>query len=228
MNKYILLLLLACISVPAAAQLGQQRSNLSFGINAGANSNNVSFTPTIKQKGFLAYTGGVTARYISEKYFAMLCGVQVELNYSQRGWEEMIQDNTNTYSRTMSYLEVPFLAHLGFGNEKSGQFFINMGPQLGYLLSEKEKFSSDWNASTRPNGVNYQYGMMADNKIDYGLVGGGGIEIPTGIGRFLLEGRYYLGLASFYKNNQANTNNFEKSSNNTLSVRLTYLFDITK
>jgi len=228
MNKYILLLLLVSVSIPAAAQLGDQRNNLSIGVNAGANYNNVSFTPTIKQKGYLAYTGGLTARYISEKYFAMLCGAQLELNYSQRGWEEMIEDNTNTYSRTMSYIEVPFLAHLAFGNEKGGMFFINMGPQIGVLLSEKEKFSADWDASNRPNDINYQYGKMADNKIDYGILGGAGVEVHTGIGQFLLEGRFYMGLADFYKNNKANTNNFEKSSHNIMSVRLTYLFDIIK
>ncbi|WP_321517338.1 porin family protein [uncultured Bacteroides sp.] len=228
MNKYILLLLLVWISIPAAAQLGEQRNNLSIGISGGANYNNVSFTPTIKQKGYLAPTGGITARYISEKYFSMLCGVQLELNYSQRGWEENIQDNTNTYSRTMTYLEVPFLAHLAFGKEKSGLFFINMGPQVAYLLSEKEHYSADWDASKRSNGINYQYGKMAENKLDYGLLGGGGIEIPTRIGEFLLEGRYYLGLADFYKNNQANTDNFEKSSHNTITVKLTYLFNLSK
>ena len=228
MNKYILLLLLVCISIPAAAQLGDQRSNFSVGVNAGANINKVSFTPSIKQKEYLAYTGGLTARYISEKYFAMICGAQVELNYSQRGWEEMIEDNSNTYSRTMSYIEVPFLTHLAFGKDNGGQFFINMGPQVAFLLSEKERFSTDWNASSRPNGINYQYGKMADNKFDYGILGGAGFEIPTGIGKFLLEGRYYFGLSDFYKNKNVNTNNFEKSSHNTISVRLTYLFDITK
>lgn len=228
MNKYILLLLLLGMSIPAAAQLGEQRNNFSFGVNGGTNYNNVSFTPSIKQKGYLAYTGGLTARYISEKYFAMICGVQLELNYSQRGWEENIEDNTNTYSRTMNYLEIPFLTHLAFGKEKGTQFFINAGPQIAFLLNEKENYSTNWDASNRPNNVNYQYGKMADKKFDYGLVGGAGIEVRTGIGNFLIEGRYYLGLADFYTNNKANTNNFEKSSHNIISGRLTYLFDLKK
>lgn len=228
MNKYFLILLLLGISIPAAAQLGEQKNNLSFGFNGGVNNNQVSFLPNIKQKGYMAYTGGVTARYISEKYFAMICGVQLELNYSQRGWEEKIEDNANTYSRTMNYLEVPFLAHLAFGKEKGTQFFVNAGPQIAFLLNEKEHYSSGWDASNRPNGINYQYGKMADNRFDYGLVGGAGFEIKTGIGNFLLEGRYYLGLSDFYTNNKANINNFEKSSNSTLSARLTYLFDISK
>lgn len=228
MNRYILAILFAGISITAAAQVGDPRNNLSVGGSIGANYNNVKFSPTIKQKGYAAPTAGFTLRYISERYFSMLCGVQLELNYSQKGWEENITDNTNTYSRSMSYLEIPFLAHLAFGDEKKGMFFVNAGPQMGYLLSEKEKFSSDWNASNRPNGVNYQYGKMADNKLDYGLVGGGGIDIPTKIGNFLLEGRYYLGLSGFYKNDKSSATNFEQSSSNTITVKLTYLFNLSK
>lgn len=39
----------------------------------------------------MGITGGLTARYISEKYFAMICGAQVELNISQRGWDELFE-----------------------------------------------------------------------------------------------------------------------------------------
>ncbi len=226
MNKYILLLLFVGIAIPISAQLGEQRNNLAIGVNAGVNYNSVSFTPSIKQNGYMAYTGGLTARYISEKYFAMICGIQAELNYSQRGWEEKITDNTNTYSRSMNYIEIPFLAHLAFGKNRGGQFFINMGPQVNFLLNESEHRSTDWDTSTRPNGVIAQYGKMADNKFDYGILGGAGIEIRTGAGNFLLEGRYYFGLADFYKNSA--TDDFQKSSNNTVSVKLSYLFDIKK
>ncbi len=39
----------------------------------------------------MGITGGLTARYISEKYFAMICGAQVELNVSQRGWDQLFE-----------------------------------------------------------------------------------------------------------------------------------------
>ena len=75
-------ILLAGITLPAKAQIGEQRHNFAIGINGGANYSTVSFQPTIKQNGLLGITGGVTARYISEKYFAMICGAQLELNFS--------------------------------------------------------------------------------------------------------------------------------------------------
>ena len=52
----------------------------------------------------MGINGGVTARYISEKYFSMICGAQIELNFSQHGWDEYYEDYpTLSYTRTMNY-----------------------------------------------------------------------------------------------------------------------------
>lgn len=173
---------------------------------------------------------GVTARYMSEKYFKMMCGIQAEINYTQRGWKENIEDGTeNTYSRTMNYVEIPVLAHLAFGKDamdKGVKFFVNMGPQIAFFLSEKEKMSDNWDPSHRPNGVNQQYGKMVENKFDYGILVGLGLELSTKAGHFLLEGRYYYGLADFWKSTKKDE--FGRSGHSYMGVKLTYLFDITK
>lgn len=217
--------LLTGFSLTASAQLGEQRNNLAIGFNAGANYNNVSFQPTIKQNGLIGITGGLTGRYISEKYFAMICGVQVELNYSQRGWDEKFEelDDDRVYSREMTYVEVPFMAHLAFGKDRGAQFFVNLGPQIGFLLNDKEKREGTWTASQL---TSQQYGKKIENKFDYGIVGGAGLEIRTKAGNFLLEGRYYFGLADFY--NSTKKDYFSKSAHTTISARLTYLFDLKK
>ena len=173
---------------------------------------------------------GITARYMSEKYFKMMCGVQAELNFSQRGWKENIEDGTNnTYSRTQSYVEIPLLAHLAFGKDSydSGtKFFVNMGPQVAFFLNEKEKMSDDWNPNYRPNGINQQYGKMVENKFDYGILGGVGLEFSTKAGHFLVEGRYYYGLSDFWKSTKKD--DFGRSGHTYMGVRLTYLYDITR
>ena len=58
-------LLLTGFALPAVAQIGEARNNLSVGINGGVNLNSASFTPTIKQNSLMGITGGLTARYIS-------------------------------------------------------------------------------------------------------------------------------------------------------------------
>ena len=229
--KKILLVVLTCMfTLPMMAQLGEVRNNLAVGVNAGMNMNSVSFSPQIKQKSHTGMSLGLTARYISEKYFNMICGIQAELNYTQRGWQENIEDGSeNTYSRTMNYVEIPLLAHLAFGKDaldKGTKFFINMGPQIGYFISEKEKMSDEWNPAYRPNGVNQQYGKWVENKFDYGLLGGVGMELSTKAGHFLLEGRYYYGLADFWGNSKKD--DFGRSGHSYMGVKLTYLFDIMK
>lgn len=228
MNKYIYIVIffLVCLAIPSRAQVGEQRYNLSVGFNAGVCENNVSFQPKIKQKGYMGMIGGFTVRYISEKYFKMICGAQLELNYAQLGWNEKIDDATkDTYSRQMNYIQVPFMAHLAFGKDYKGmQVFFNLGPQIGILLNEKEKMSENFSKASRT--VTEQYGKMADKKFDYGITGGMGFELKTGAGNFLLEGRYYYGLADFY--NTTKKDYFSRAAHTTLTVRISYLFDLSR
>lgn len=123
MKRYRQLIFICCLlcMLPLSlfAQLQDERHNLSVGINGGVNLNSVSFTPSIKQTNFIAPEFGLTVRYISEKYFKMICGIQGEINFSQRGWKEVIEDGSNnTYHRAMNYIEVPLLAHLAFGKQR--------------------------------------------------------------------------------------------------------------
>ena len=229
--KSIVLWILACMFVmPGMSQVGEPRNNWSIGVNGGMNMSKVSFEPSIKQKSKNGMAMGLTVRYMSEKYFKMMCGIQAEVNYVQRGWNENIEDGTeNTYERTMNYVEIPLLAHLAFGKDaldKGVKFFVNAGPQFSFFLSESEDMSENWDTSYRPNGIVQQYGKMVENKFDYGILGGAGLELSTGVGHFLLEGRYYYGLADFWGSSKKDE--FGRSGHSYMGVRLTYLFDITK
>ena len=184
----------------------------------------------------MGITGGLTARYISEKYFAMICGAQVELNFSQRGWDELfeiagengepVKDTSRAYTRKLNYIDIPFLAHLAFGNEKGLQFFLNLGPQIGFLIGESEKTTNiDMNSLT--NTQKAVYGGKLDNKFDYGIAGGGGVELRTKkAGSFLVEGRYYFALSDFYSTSKKDY--FSRAAHGTITVKLTYLFDLKK
>ena len=230
MKKWIVAAWACMFIMPAMAQLGEERNNLALGVNVGMNMNKADFSPQIKQNSHNGMSFGVVARYMSEKYFSMMCGIQAELNYTQRGWKENIEDGSgDTYSRTMNYVEIPLLAHLAFGKDaldKGMKFFVNAGPQIGFFLSEKEKMSDEWNPSYRPNGIVQQYGKMVENKFDYGILGGLGVELSTKYGHFILEGRYYYGLADFWGSTKKDE--FGRSGHTYMGVRLAYLFDMIK
>ena len=88
----------------ATAQVGEYRSDLAIGINGGINLSSVTFTPTIKTAYLIGKCGGITIRYTCEKYFTAICAVQMEINWAQRGWKEVIEDGSNnTYQRVTNY-----------------------------------------------------------------------------------------------------------------------------
>lgn len=250
MMKYLSLFLFLLTTSAAYAQVGSYRNDLAVGFNAGYQLNNISFVPKVPQSMLGGLNFGFTTRYISEKYFNMICGVQLEINYAQSGWKEnilsmddepcYIADPSNpangqpqAYQRTINYLQIPLLAHLGFGRESSGgKFFINLGPQFGYCLGESTKtnFAIEDVAKTEPDrvsGVIAQDTMPVHNKFDYGITVGAGLELSVkNIGHFLFEARYYYGLGNIYPDSKADY--FARSNHNDIVFKATYLFDVQR
>lgn len=218
-------LLLTVWALPGHAQVGEQRRNLAVGVNGGININSVSFSPTVRQKNLMGINGGLTMRYISEKYFSMICGAQIELNFSQHGWDEFDEDYPELiYTRKMNYVEIPLLAHLAFGKDRGVQFFIHAGPQIGFFISDTREINDAWNNYT--GGVTEQHDKDVENKFDYGITGGAGLELRTKAGNFLVEGRYYYALSDFYKSTKKDY--FSRSAHGTIVAKITYLFDLRK
>lgn len=177
------------------------------------------------------FHGGIAIRYMTEKNL----GIIAELNYSQQGWEENFDKNSGSdgaatgedrgfsHSHQLNYLELPLLTHIYFGRKV--RFFINLGPKLSYLMSDSETMSDQLfnyigSGEASANTETHQYFRKAEKKIDYGLMGGLGLEFRTGIGNFSLEGRYTFGLGDIYNN--AKADHFSRSANRVISAKLTY------
>lgn len=229
-SRYILAL---CLSLSFAcqvqAQVGERRNDFAIGLNGGLTLSSMDFVPKIKQGNKISPNFGFTARYVCEKYFATICAVMMEVDYANMGWKETIDDGTgNTYERGFSYVQVPLLMQLGWGKEQKGaKFVLEAGPQFGYWFSENEKRGGgEWNTAYRPNGVTYQYDHSPDNKFEYGIAAGAGLELSTSFGHFILVGRYYYGLGDVYDNSKKGY--FGRSANQAIMVKLTYLYDLVK
>lgn len=241
--RKILIMLAVAAAVPVSAQIGEYRNNLSIGVNGGYVLSNVGFTPKVNQTFHGGATGGVSFRYVCEKYFSTICAVQAEVNYSQIGWKEKILDlhdapviNSVTglpeeYSRTMNYIQIPVFAHLGWGREDKGfQFFFQAGPQVGFCLGETTRMNFDFdemNTDDRVNQTVAQDTMAVENKFDYGIAAGLGIEYShPKLGHFQLEARYYYGLGNIYGDSKKDY--FGKSNFSNIVIKLTYLFDVIR
>ncbi len=239
MNSHRLsaLVLLFVGILPLAAQVGERRNDLAIGVNGGVAINKIFFVPKVNQKFHFGPTFGVTMRYTCEKYFGAVCALQVELNYAQLGWKERIHNAQNnplpdTYQRQQNYIQLPFLARLGWGREYKGLMgYLILGPQIGYCIEEKSKRSKVWTLNgagvpDRPANRYEQYDMPIERPFDYGITGGLGLELSTKVGHFLLEGRYYYGLSDIFNNSKKDV--FARSANGSIIAKVTYLIDVNK
>lgn len=242
-RRLIISLALTAAVVTATAQVGKYRNDLSIGVNGGYILSNVGFTPKVNQTFHGGMTGGLSFRYVCEKYFSTICAVQAEVNYARIGWKEEILDINDApvingvtglpeeYSRTLTYVQIPVFAHLGWGREEKGfQFFFQAGPQIGFCIGESAKTNfnvNDANFTDRVNNVVAQDTMAVENKFDYGIAAGLGLEYShPKAGHFQLEARYYYGLGNIYGDSKKDF--FGKSNFGNIVIKLTYLFDIIK
>lgn len=125
--RYIIILLLATISISTNAQL-------SFGPKAGINIVKIKFTSgNFETKSMLRYHIGAFANYSVSSAFA----VQAELFYSAEGTKEKSTVNTNNGQIDKGYIHLPVLAQYKLAKG----LLVEAGPQIGLLLSSKEKYA---------------------------------------------------------------------------------------
>lgn len=230
MKRLLTLILssLLCLIVLNAQNRDFQKE-LYIGVNAGALSSRMDFNPSIPQTLNVGIHGGVSAKYISEKHL----GVIAEINYSQRGWKEDFPEESGfAYSRTLNYVEVPFMTHIYFG--RSTRFIINAGPQISFLLNDNQNMNTalaedleERRAANPDSRIGYQYSPFSEMKrVEYGLVGGIGMELQTGIGVFDIEGRYYFGLGDLFTSRRTDNAYFFRSAHRLIEAKLSYYIKV--
>lgn len=247
-KRAVIFIASVCAAMSAMAQIGEYRNEFAVGVNGGVSLSSVGFVPTVPQNQLLGKTMGLTLRYTGEKYFNSICAVVAEVNFTQMGWDERIWDkndqpviNDDTgqaekYSRIVNYVQVPLFARLGWGRERRGfQAYFQVGPQLGYYLSEKTEANFDLDKPnladrvsliSRPDYSN-MYHMPVENTLDYGIAAGLGLEFShRHLGHFMVEGRYYYGLGNIYGNSKRDY--FAKSNYQGIIIKATYLIDLVK
>lgn len=221
LRGYILLVFLS-VAFITMAQPRLKSPEIAFGFHGGVAASSMIFNPSVKQldilKSPLSGNGGLVFRYAEHK----VCALQVECNYIQHGWAEVLGggDQMVVYTRHLYYIEVPLLMHLNFG-KKNFKFFFNLGPQIGYCIADQTKLSSPYEL---PNELRYK---PIDNSFDWGVTAGLGCyyKAPK-VGVFQLELRGYFSLGSVYEVGQLN---YYKMANPAgVSVNLAYLWEFKK
>ena len=237
MNRLILLLLMTLLSGSLFAQRPERlRNDLYIGVSGGAHLSTVDFVPRILQTQRFGVQSGVAAKFVSNQLTesgSVLAGVIAELNFSQRGWTEDFDQERHpgfAYSRALNYIDLPIMTHLnaGTGNVR---FIFNVGPQISFLLSDASSMSQALADHLVEHPISPRFGMQYlpfeyMRRIDYGIIGGMGVQLRTPIGHFDLEGRYFVGLGDVFESRRSRNAHFSRSAHRVMQVRLTYYMRI--
>ena len=223
MRRLALLLTLLLPSLLAMSQTHYE-GTIAVGGKGGVSLSRVNFNPTVQQQFLPGVTAGVMFRYIEERNF----GILAELNLTQRGWKENFEESDYKYSHQFTYLELPIMTHIFFGNRRVKGFF-NLGPEINVMLGDGIKSNFTY---TDAENMDYfindtrhieQMTMDIKNRFDYGICGGAGMEINLNAKHsLLLEGRFYYGLTDVFPNHK--TDIFSSSNSMTVTVTLGYFY----
>lgn len=215
------MMLMAMLSVAPGIGQTHYEAQMSLGVHGGVNLSQVMFSPSIRQKFLPGANAGINFRYTEEKHFGFI----IEANFEQRGWAENFDDAPFSYSRTINYVQIPFMSHIYFGRRH--KFFINLGPSVSFKTGDSVKSNFDYsNVGSVPDfpvHTSQQYGYPTKGAVDFGISGGLGGEL--GITRrhsIYLEARYYFGIANVLP--AGRTDHFKSSNPMALSISLGYWF----
>lgn len=200
--------------------------DLRVGVKAGATFSEMAWSPTVRQGFTPGMTCGVIVRYAEEKHFGLIG----ELNFVQRGWAESFEPGTGLrYSRLFSYIELPVMTHIFFGNDRF-RGFVNLGPQIGYQVGDRISSNFDYANTSSVAGFptdrrTEQLTMKPGRKFDYGITAGiGGEARVAGRHSVVIEGRFYYGLSNVFPSKRTDT--FGASRSMSINVTAAYLFDV--
>ena len=193
--KKLVLILIAGVSFATA------HAQIQFGVKAGANLSTFTGDAVQDAKSLVGFNGGVYANIP----FAKSLSFSPEILYSAKGAKWDATDYTPAYSIHANYLDIPLLVKY----KHSSGFNVATGPQVGFLLSAKDKVqgvSVDDKSSFNSAEFAWDFGIGYDLS-----------NIPVGI-----EFRYNLGISNIASNNNNNSGSTETGHNSVFQLGLRY------
>jgi hypothetical protein len=192
-----------------------------FGIKAGANlaefkvsegSSNTALPSTQNR-------GSFNAGFLYNLPLGGMLRLQPELYYSGQG-SRFSQSYTNpnytvNYTDKLGYINLPVL----FQYQTTGGFYVELGPQLGYLISAKQDITGTTVANSETN-IKDQL-----KKMDISGAGGIGYLSRVGLG---IDARYVYGFREIYDKENNNNTNVPEMKNRVIQFGLFYQFGAGK
>ncbi|MGX9986976.1 porin family protein [Soonwooa purpurea] len=194
--------------VGLAVVVGSMSFAQQFGIKAGANISSISKDGFEDTKSKVGFNAGVFMNAPLSEQFS----IQPEVMYSQMGSKVNFTDNTSATLK-LDYITVPVM----FQFNATPQFYLEAGPEFGFLVSSKAKGEVNGSGETTVDLDKDRF-----NSFNMGAGLGLGFNFNKNIG---INARYVAGFTDINKNgNTSLENNDNKNRNNTFQVGLNYKF----
>ncbi|SKB90017.1 outer membrane insertion C-terminal signal [Soonwooa buanensis] len=193
--------------VGLAVVVGSMSFAQQFGIKAGANISSISKDGFEDTKSKVGFNAGVFMNAPLSEQFS----IQPEVMYSQMGSKVNFTDNASATLK-LDYITVPVM----FQFNATPQFYLEAGPEFGFLVSSKAKGEVNGNTQT----VDLDKDNFNSFNMGAGL--GLGFNFNKNIG---INARYVAGFTDINKDGETSLNNEKHTNrNNTFQVGLNYKF----
>ncbi|KQR94639.1 opacity protein [Chryseobacterium sp. Leaf180] len=185
-------------------------SDVRFGIKAGMNVSSITNDAGLEDQGSkIGFNAGVFATIPVAESFS----IQPEVLYTQYGdkYDQVILGNRYSFARNLDYIAVPVMFQYNF----IPNFYLEAGPEFGFLVSAKNKTKNETNNNTITESDNYKDSL---NTFNFGIGIGAGYYFTDNIG---VTARYVAGVTDLAKDRPANR---DAIRNNVFQVGLAYKF----
>lgn len=194
------------LSIAASSLVFSQQ----FGIKGGMNVSSISDDGYDDTKSKVGYYGGVFVNIPASESFS----IQPEVIYSNLGSEVKgtgtVLGNSYSQKLNLNYITVPVM----FQYKATPQFYLEAGPEFGFLVSADSK--TTWNNSTSTAELDKDN----FNNFNMGVGLGAGFDITKNVG---INARYVAGFSDVTKPSSDPSTN-AKNKNNTFQVGLNFKF----
>lgn len=166
-----------------------------LGIRGGYGTGSGRFEPlrqTQSYSGLLNF--GINYKFDAPEQKYVGC-IEIDLNYMEKGFKyETYNESGEIYSRKYTMIELPILwqPYLPLSKKNSStRFYLSAGPYLGYALNSTEQLYKKEGGTIISEGE-YSYISARDNRFEFGVVAGAGIQVA--IKRFMIGAEFRYGI----------------------------------
>ena len=198
-NSRLKSLLIVVMMLAMFESFAQEEDSISFedsrkqykhylGAKAGRNFSWVNFDPRVNQSISHGPVFGISYAYMSQHWG----GIMVEAQYIKYGWKESFPDSIMvSYSRELSYLEIPAMSNFVIG-KKNTHLKFQLGVKLGILLDQVE------NSDLINDEARIYYGQEIEDRFELGLAFGTSLSYVFNFGELQADFRFNASLSNLF------------------------------